>query len=278
MSTTRKISVRESEEELISKAQDAVSRCNWIVGECAAKWTTKYAKGKTDADFAMLIGMTGDQVFQRRRVWETFGDVFEKYESLKWSHFYVALNWDDAAECLQWAQENKSTVAEMKVWRRASRGEELTDDTADDDWGGASLVSYVPSEMTAVRDPGATGREERSSLRDSGRRPSKDKQQNHADTVSAVARDSDESASGYSPYRKEAGQPAPRDNSSTAVVDQKPRPSAEQMLKRMTLTLERMNHALTPDLTRQYGKLPDKLRSRFVQAVGELSSKAATLL
>ena len=95
--------VKETEEELISKAQSAVSQSNWIVGECAAKWTTKYAKGRTDADFATMVGLTPDQVFQRRRVWETFGDVFEDYPKLKWSHFYVALTWDDAPECLQCA-------------------------------------------------------------------------------------------------------------------------------------------------------------------------------
>jgi hypothetical protein len=37
----------ETESELISRAQLAVSQCNWVVGECAARWTQKYAKGRT---------------------------------------------------------------------------------------------------------------------------------------------------------------------------------------------------------------------------------------
>src|SRR3954447_26418874 len=109
----------ETEHDLISRAQVAVSQCNWVVGECAQTWTQKYARGRTDGDFAALLGLTADQVYQRRRVWETFADVYASYPGLKWSHFYAALNWDDAPECLQWADENQSTVAEMKAWRRA---------------------------------------------------------------------------------------------------------------------------------------------------------------
>ena len=110
-----KTDVPETEELLIDTAQQAVNQCRWVVGECAAKWTKKYAKGRTDADFAALINLSGDQVFQRRRVWESFADVHESYPKLKWSHFYSAINWDDAAECLQWAEETQATVAEMKA-------------------------------------------------------------------------------------------------------------------------------------------------------------------
>ena len=71
--------ITESEDELISRAQVAVSQCNWSVGECAYKWTEKYARGRTDADFGVLVGLSPDQVFQRRRVWETFADVHAVY-------------------------------------------------------------------------------------------------------------------------------------------------------------------------------------------------------
>src|ERR1700733_3775328 len=147
--------IRESEEELVSRAQVAVSQSNWVVGECASKWTQKYARGRTDADFAVLLGLTADQVFQRRRVWETFAEVYASYPSLKWSHFYAALTWEDAPECLQWADENQATVAEMKAWRRAMRGENLSVEPSGDDWGGPSSVTFVPEEAVAVKDPDA---------------------------------------------------------------------------------------------------------------------------
>jgi hypothetical protein len=78
--------VKETEDQLVQRAQQALSRCNWEIGDCAAAWTKRFARGRADADFGALIGLSGDQVYQRRRVWETFHDVYERYGELKWSH------------------------------------------------------------------------------------------------------------------------------------------------------------------------------------------------
>ena len=139
---------KDTEAELIQRAQLALSSCSWEVGECAAQWTQRFARGRTDADFAMLIGLSADQVYQRRRVWETFADVRANYPALKWSHFYSALTWEDAAECLEWAQEIQATVAEMKAWRRAQRGEDLTQAAAEEPY------SMLLGETVAVKAPG----------------------------------------------------------------------------------------------------------------------------
>lgn len=142
-----------TEQQLIERAQQALSHCNWTIGECAAQWTEKYAKGRTDADFGLRIGLDGDQVRQRRRVWETFSDVSDSYPNLKWSHFYVAMTWDDAAECLQWADEIEATVAEMKAWRRARHGEDLTEPAEDEEapWE----VEEDNEDSTCESDPGS---------------------------------------------------------------------------------------------------------------------------
>ena len=136
--------VAESEEHLISVARDAVSQCNWVVGECATKWTKKYAKGRTDADFGQMVGLSGDQIYQRRRVWETFGKSVTNYTNLKWSFFYVALNWDDATKCLNWADENEATVAEMRAWRRAQNGEDLFSEPEKPIQNGRHRWSWIP--------------------------------------------------------------------------------------------------------------------------------------
>lgn len=112
----------ESESKLIHRSQVAISRANWEIGECACQWTKRFARGRTDADFAPLVSLTADQVYQRRRVWETFADVHQNYPNLLWSHFFAALDWDDANECLQWADDVQAGVSEMKAWRRAQRG------------------------------------------------------------------------------------------------------------------------------------------------------------
>ena len=266
-----RVDVRETEDELVQKAQSAVSQCNWVVGECAVKWTQKYARGRTDADFAVLVGLSADQIFQRRRVWETFGDVHSEYPALTWSHFYVALNWDDAPECLQWAHENDAAVAEMKAWRRAQRGEDLTADASEADWGGGgdATIQFVPSELTPVRDPADFGSAE-------GRGPSgRGAGGRDAEKLAGVARESD--GGDYAPFRNTAGSPAPREEGDVAVSE-KPPISAEQLLSRMTATLERINKALTPQILREIRRLPEKSRSRFLKAASELGSKAAGLI
>lgn len=267
--------INETEDELISKAQLALSGCNWVVGECAFKWTSKYAKGRTDADFAKLIGMSGDQIYQRRRVWETFGDVFENYASLKWSHFYVALSWDDAPEAFQWAEENETTVSEMKAWRRALRGEDLTEDAPLDDWGGDPSVSFLPSELTEVKDPSLSPGSPSGSV--AGGVSAGDRE--YAETVSGVARDSSGSEAEYSPYRQGATTPPPeaREDGVGVAVAPKPQVSAEQLFKRMASTMERMNKALTPEVIDDVHNLPEKLRNRFLKALSELNTKTAKL-
>lgn len=48
----------------------------------------------------------------------------EKY-SITREHFKAAEGWDNASEALGWAWENGATVAEMKAWRLAVRGENM---------------------------------------------------------------------------------------------------------------------------------------------------------
>ncbi|MFQ5733559.1 MAG: hypothetical protein ACE5KM_16595 [Planctomycetaceae bacterium] len=242
----------ETETELVQRAQAAVSHCNWEVGLCAAQWTKRYARGRTDADFAAMVGLSADQVFQRRRVAETFGQAHEKHPALKWSHFYSALNWDDAGDCLQWAAENQATVSEMKAWRRASRGEDLTE-APRDEFAGDPAILQISGEPAVVADPGET-----------------------APTVSAALReDGDE----YAPYRSGVGSPAPADvDAATTVATAEPRPSALRIVKRATKALEGINAALTPGVIEEIKGLPRKVCDPFTTAVAELSTKAAGLL
>lgn len=269
MAETNKDHLPDTEEGLISQAQLAVSQCNWTVGDCAAKWTKKYAKGRTDADFAALVGLSADQVYQRRRVSETFADVHHRYPSLKWSHFYSALTWDDAPECLQWAEENEETVAGMKAWRRAMRGEDLTEEMPVDEFGGDPAVAYLPGELEVVRDPGEW---EPGGARDRERGNGE-----AAATVGGFARDADPE---YTPFRSDAASPGPASGTESATATAAPKPEIppEQAIKRVTTAIERVNKLLTPEFLAAFGTLPAKQRERFTRAVAELSSKAAGLL
>ncbi len=253
----------ETEDQLIQRAQQALSRCNWEIGECAAQWTKRYARGRSDADFGALIGLSGDQVYQRRRVWETFSDVQEQYTALKWSHFYAALNWDDAAECLQWAQDMQATVAEMKAWRRAQHGEDLTAPAGEDAGVALSTLELLPAEAGVVRDPS-----EFETGGGNGRRAGETRPREAAVQV-GVARE----AGDYAPFGSAARGAAP----SEAAIADRAETSTETTLKRIATALERCDAALTPEVLQGFSQAPVKLRRRILKAIQDLNAKTAGL-
>jgi len=248
----------DTESALIVRAQLALSHCNWEVGECAAQWTKRFARGRTDADFGALVGLSPDQVYQRRRVWETFGDVCGNYPSLKWSHFYAAINWDDAAECLQWAQDVQAGVAEMRAWRRAQHGEDLSEAASDESIGFGPVELTVTSEaapfdVSPVRETESmVGEGMQTAALAAGGTPSN-------------------SNSNYAPFREDAATPPPRETS------ERQEPTTEQLVKRMTSAIERCHGAMNANFMKQFENLPEKIRKRFLKSVEQLAEKVAEL-
>mgnify|MGYP006969349020 FL=1 len=250
--------VKETEEQLIQRAQRALSHCNWEIGECAFAWTKRFARGRTDGDFGAAVGLSGDQVYQRRRVWEAFHDVHERYTELKWSHFYAALNWDDSAECLQWAQDMSATVAEMKAWRRAQHGEDLTA-PADESPAPLSSVEILVPEAGMVRDPDPSD----SGGRDRSNGAHEREQESLA--VAGAAR-SAESSENYAPFGATARGAGP-------VSEGRTPPDAAVVVKRIAGALERCNASLTPDVLTACGEAPEELQSRLKTSLKEITAK-----
>jgi hypothetical protein len=268
MSTVAQI---ETEQELVANAQHAISNCNWTVGECASKWTERFSKGRTDADFGALVGLSGDQIYQRRRVWETFGDVIENYPDLKWSHFYVAVTWTDSPEALAWASENQATVAEMKAWRRMQNGEDLTVESE------AELALDDEINGLGFGDPIVTRTPEHFGESDGGRGTSDSLEESEAsgNRVDAVKGEPGE-AEPYAPYRKDA-MSVPSSETSEGSSTTAPTMDSEQAFKRMTTAIERCNRLLTDDILDGFAELPEKLRIRFVTAVENLNDRVSKL-
>ncbi|MBI1313785.1 hypothetical protein GC176_21035 [bacterium] len=265
------VEAAETEQELVSTARSAISNCNWTVGKCAARWTTRYSRGRTDADFGQMVGLSGDQVYQRRRVWESFADVRDVYPALKWSHFYVALTWTDSAESLAWANENEATIAEMKAWRRMQNGEDLT------------VESEAELDMAAIApgygEPILTMTPERFGESDgvSATSDSFDESIASANRVDAV---SDQDAAGkpgetpYAPFRKDAGSPPPKEGQSESrAVGLNP----EEAFKRATTAIERCNKMLVEHVLDGFDDLDEKLRIRFLTAVENFNERIAGL-
>ena len=256
----------ESEEVLIQQARDAVSQCNWVVGECAAKWTARYAKGRTDADFGQMVGLSGDQIFQRRRVWERFGSVYTNFEGLKWSFFYVALTWDDAEDCLTWAREGDATVAEMRAWRRAQRGEDLFTESSEgySEWAAPLGVDTSEVPLSRVVDPSEfvqSGMGDRAGLGGS---------RTGAATMDAVARDATDSS--YAPFRADAGGTGPKADAPEPGV-RRAELTPEQFWKRASSMLDKLSRALTPGLMKALPEQSDAVQEKLREAIRELSEK-----
>ena len=259
----------ESEDQLISRAQLAMSSCNWTLGECAALWTKRYAKGRTDAAFGEMIGLSADQVYQRRRVWETFGDIHSQYTNLKWSHFYAGLNWDDAAACFGWSEEMQSTVAEMRAWRRAQHGEDLSLSAGEElEVPFDPTGDFLTVETGVVRDPAEMGYEAAQRRAAQGGAVMDDRERSA--TASSVAR---ETRDDYAPFGKGARGPAPGEDSDRVITA----PPVEQIAKRVVSTLEKCNQALSPEVLEDFSSLPIAMQQRLLNVVDNLVSKVAGL-
>lgn len=258
--------MKETEEVLISKARDAVSRCNWVVGECAADWTQRYARGRTDAEFGQMVGLSGDQIFQRRRVWEAFGNTHEKFIGLKWSFFYVALNWDDAEDCLNWAQDSDATVAEMRAWRRAQRGEDLFAESSEgySEWAAPLGIDTSSVPLSRVVDPSqftASGMGDRAGMA-AGERAG-------TATMATVAREAGEN---YAPFRGDAASPSPKVRDSEPGTERQEL-TPEQFWKRAAAMMDKLNKALSPKLLKAIDKQPESVRARLRDALNEIVEK-----
>jgi len=269
------VDVQETEQELITTAQLALSSCNWTVGDCATKWTSRYSRGRTDADFGAMVGLSGDQIYQRRRVWESFADVTDDYSKLKWSHFYVALTWADSAECLAWADENQATVAEMKAWRRMQNGEDLTVEAEADLDVNSSAAGF--GEPVVHLTPEGFGDSD-------GVRPTSDSlDESHAseNRIDAVAGEADaDSANGdqsYAPYRTGAGSVPPDSTEGAAEPGGPAMLNPEQAFKRITTAVERCSRMLTDGIVAGFADIPEKDRIRFLTAIENFNEKTTRL-
>jgi hypothetical protein len=67
-------------------------------------------------------GVTAPHVGRLRRVYDRFGTTYETYESIYWSHFLAALDWDDAPLWLEGAAREGWSVAGMREQRWEAHG------------------------------------------------------------------------------------------------------------------------------------------------------------
>ena len=136
-------------EPFIGQWNQLISTTNWEKGEIIAKWRDSLKENKvaasqySDEAWSQLVGgVTPQHVGRLRRTHERFGHVYTEYANVYWSHFYAALDWEDAEMWLEGAVQNKWSVSGMRKQRWETLGK-VGDAPADSD-----IVSSEMAEET----------------------------------------------------------------------------------------------------------------------------------
>lgn len=113
----------------VGKWNQLVSTTNWEKGAIICQWRKQLEeKGVSSTEYSdeawgqMVGGVTPQHVGRLRRTFDRFGHVYTDYEGAFWSHFYAALDWDDAEMWLEGAVQNKWSVSAMRKQRWETLG------------------------------------------------------------------------------------------------------------------------------------------------------------
>lgn len=109
-----------------------ISSTNWEKGRIISQWRGALIEaGAAATEFSdeawakRVGGVTASHVGRLRRVYDVFGDSHETYQGLFWTHFLIALDWDDAPLWLEGAVQSGWSVSQMRTQRwEASGGQE----------------------------------------------------------------------------------------------------------------------------------------------------------
>ena len=141
---------QEQSQPFIGKWNQLISTTNWDKGEIICQWRNALvekdapASEYSDDAWSQLVGgVTPQHVGRLRRTSERFGDSFDSYEGLFWSHFYAALDWDDAEMWLEGAVQNKWSISRMRQQRWETMGKVESEKPQDGD-----IVSIEMQEET----------------------------------------------------------------------------------------------------------------------------------
>lgn len=116
-------------EPFVGRWHRLVSTTNWEKGRIIYQWRESLIEqGASPSEYSddawsrMVSGVSAQHVGRLRRVYQRFGEKHGDFEGLYWSHFLVALEWDDAEMWLEGALQNGWSVSQMRRQRRETLG------------------------------------------------------------------------------------------------------------------------------------------------------------
>jgi hypothetical protein len=136
--TVVELEVPQASEAFVGQWNRLVSTTNWEKGRIICEWRESLlTQGAAVTDYsdeawAQLVGgVTSQHVGRLRRVFQRFGDTFDQYPGLFWSHFQASLDWDDAPMWLEGAIQNEWSVSQMRGKRWETLGTPPADQQAE---------------------------------------------------------------------------------------------------------------------------------------------------
>lgn len=106
-----------------------ISSTNWEKGRIISQWrgalvdAGEAATEFSDEAWAKRVGgVTASHVGRLRRVYDVFGASYETYTGLYWTHFLIAMDWDDAPLWLEGAAQSGWSVSQMRTQRWEATG------------------------------------------------------------------------------------------------------------------------------------------------------------
>jgi hypothetical protein len=145
--------VTKASTEFVGRWNRLISTTNWEKGRIIVDWRNALRDAGadpssfTDEVWSQQVGgVTPQHVGRLRRVSERFGQTYEDYPGLYWSHFQVAVEWPDAEMYLEGAVQSHWSVARMcdQRWEALGSPEDSKPQESD------IVASEVDEDITAV--------------------------------------------------------------------------------------------------------------------------------
>lgn len=129
-----------------------ISTTNWDKGRIIHDWRLSLiaagtaSTGYSDEIWSRLVGgVTPQHVGRLRRVYARFGERREQFPTLFWSHFFAAVEWEDAEMWLEGAVQSRWSVSHMRRQRWESLGGAEADRPRDEEIVSSELNEDMPA-------------------------------------------------------------------------------------------------------------------------------------
>lgn len=143
----------ELSEPFVTRWSVLISTTNWEKGAIVCAWRSELeSQAASASDFSdeawsrRVGGVTSQHVGRLRRVYQRFGNTYNSFSNLYWTHFLAALDWEDAEMWLEGASQSSWSVSQMRNVRWEACGSDPAVAPSDSEMVNVSMdEDFTPS-------------------------------------------------------------------------------------------------------------------------------------